>query len=215
MNSRRRATPFILLGVLALGTGLGIGLGLAEAPVSSRPAPSGAVSPSPPHSAHRPTSAPSTGSVVPVSVSAPPCTSASLQLSASAADTSSPVPLTQGAMTLLNISSASCELANAPVIELIGGSGAVLVTSASGNAEHDVIRADQAQGSDITWENWCGADLGPLSLAVILPNGAGTLSIAFGNGSTQSPTCIDRTEPSKLLVHGSGRPERPYQERSD
>ena len=34
MNLRARLTPYVLLGVLLLGTGLGIGLGLSEAPVT-------------------------------------------------------------------------------------------------------------------------------------------------------------------------------------
>ncbi len=34
MRLRARLTPYILLGVLTLGTGLGIGLGLSEAPVA-------------------------------------------------------------------------------------------------------------------------------------------------------------------------------------
>ena len=34
MKARARLTPYVLLGVLTLGTGLGIGLGLSEAPTS-------------------------------------------------------------------------------------------------------------------------------------------------------------------------------------
>jgi hypothetical protein len=34
MNLRERLVPYLLLGVLALGTGLGVGLGLSEAPVA-------------------------------------------------------------------------------------------------------------------------------------------------------------------------------------
>jgi hypothetical protein len=215
VNPTWRATPFALLAILALGSGLGIGLGLAEAPTSSRPVLSGPVIPSPPHPAHRPTSALTPGGLVPASVSAPLCTSSSLQLSASAVDTSSPVPLTQGAITLLNVSPASCELSNEAVIELIGSNGAVLVSSASGSSGHDVIQAGAVQDSDIHWENWCGADLEPFSIAVVLPNTGGTLSIAFGNGSTLSPTCIDRSKPSRLLVHGNSGPESPFLEGAD
>jgi hypothetical protein len=198
----QRVTPFALLSILVLGSALGIGLGLAQAPTSG---------PSVPSVAARPLAAPVRRSTpvtpttsIPVAVSVPPCTSQSLQLSSSALNTATPTKLTQGAITLLNVSGVACELATIPVFEVLGSAGTVVVSSMPGKVVNDLIKPGQAQAANISWENWCGTDIRPLSLSVVLPNGGGTLSIAFGNQGTLLPTCLDHSQPSALFAHGSG-----------
>jgi len=205
MSSSRRATPFALLVLLAMGSALGIGLGLAEAPTSGRSVPSGTAIPSAKPTGTR-TPAASPTSSVPISAGAPPCTSQSLQLTSSALDTNVPEKLTQGALTLLNASSAPCEFSTTPMVEVLGSTGTVLASSMSSKAVNDLIRPGQAQAANVSWENWCGANVRPFSLSVVLPNGGGTLSIPYGNAETQLPTCIDPSQPSQLIVHGSGGP---------
>lgn len=198
MNSSRRAIPFLLLALVVLGTALAIGLGLAESPVTNGTA----ERPGPPPSPHRARPSPA-----PLRTSAPPCASSSLQLAASAVDAASPVALAQGAVTLLNVSSISCELRGTPVIELVGDNGAVLVSAASAPLEDAVIGTGRSRGAEIEWRNWCGPNLAPVAVAVVLPSAGGTLALPFGDGSTRAPTCTDGSAPSMLVVHGTaGRP---------
>ena len=204
MTRLQRVTPFALLVLLALGSALGIGLGLAQAPTSGRSAPPVAArppaTPVPRGAVVPPTSSP------PVAASAPPCTNTSLQLSSGALNTDAPTKLTQGAITLLNISPSVCELATTPIFEVLGNSGTVAASSVAGKVVNDLIKPGQAQAANISWENWCGADIRPLSVSVVLPNGGGTLSIAFGNQGTLLPMCLDPSRPSDLFAHGSGGP---------
>jgi len=205
MSSLQRVTPFALLVLLAMGSALGFGLGLAEAPTSAPSVPSGTTIPSAKPTGTRTPAVPPTTSV-PAPPGAPPCTSQELQLTSSAVDTNVPEKLTQGAITLLNASSARCELSTSPVVDVLGSTGTVLASWMPSKALNDLIRSGQAQAANISWENWCGADIRPLSLSVVLPNAGGTLSITYGNAETQLPTCIDPSQPSQLIVHGSGGP---------
>ena len=195
MSSVRRVVPFALLAVLALGSALGIGLGLAEAPASHRTVPPvTTTAPSSP-GRNRTSPVPPAGAL--------PCTGQALQLSSSAVDANTPPKVTQGAITLFNASSASCLLGVTLALEVLGNTGTVLVSSRVGVVGNDLIRAGQAQGADIGWENWCGPDLRPLSLAVILPDGGGSLSVPFGDDHTPLPGCLDRSQPSQLFAHKS------------
>src|ERR1022692_4684137 len=197
----RRSIPWILIGALAIATALAIGLGLAEAPVTSRTALARPGNPSP-ESTPATSSVPSTSTTT--TISAQPCNADSLQLATSEVNTDAPSTLNQGALTLVNQSSAPCELSTTPVIEIVGSTGAVMATTAPGKVVTDLIRPGKAQGADLNWQNWCGADLRPLALHVILPNGGGVLSRPYGDVSTMLPKCMNSSLPSDLFAHGSG-----------
>jgi len=196
--------PWVLIAALAIGTALAIGLGLAEAPVPGRTALARPGGPSP-----RPTpttsSVPSPNTTTPIT--APPCNTESLQLATSELNTDAPSTLNQGALTLLNQSSAPCELSTTPVFEIVGTTGVVMATTGPGKVENVLIRPGQVQSANLNWQNWCGADLRPLALHVILPNGGGVLSSPYGNASTMLPMCTDSSLSSDLLAHGSGGPD--------
>jgi hypothetical protein len=106
-------------------------------------------------------------------------------------------------VTLTNVSAVSCGLSTTPVFELVGTAGAVVATG-SDKVVNDVARPGEAQGANLNWQNWCGPDVRPLTLVVILPNGGGTLSSPYGNSSTPLPTCVNSAAPTELFAHGSG-----------
>jgi len=195
--------PWILIGALAIATVLAIGLGLAEAPVTGRTALARPGNPSP-KSTPTTSSVPSTTTTT--TISAPPCDANSLQLATSELNTDAPSTLNQGALTLLNQSSAPCELSAIPIFEIVGTTGAVMATTSGGKVVDDLIRPGQAQSANLNWQNWCGADLRPLALHVILPNGGGVLSRPYGDASTMLPKCMDSSLASDLFAHGSGGP---------
>jgi hypothetical protein len=203
-NSKmRRYMPWILVGGLAMVTALAIGLGLAEAPVTGRTALARLGSPSP-------KATPTTGSVpitsTTTTIGAQPCNADSLQLATAEVNTDAPSTLNQGALTLLNQSPAPCELSTTPVFEIVGTTGVVMATTGPGKVVNDLIRPGHAQGANLNWQNWCGADLRPLALHVILPSGGGVLSRPYGDASTMLPKCTDSSLPSNLFAHGSGGP---------
>jgi len=186
-----------------MATALAIGLGLAEAPVAGRTALARPASTSP-----RSTSASSVPSTTTTTtINAPPCNAHSLQLATSELNTDASSTLNQGALTLLNQSSAPCELSSTPVFEIVGFTGVVMAATGPGKFISDLIRPGQAESANLNWQNWCGADLRPLELHVILPNGGGVLSSQYGNASTMLPKCTDSTLASDLLAHGSGGPD--------
>jgi hypothetical protein len=199
VRHRERLTPYVLLGVLILGTGMGIGLGLSEAPVihlAGRtkvidvPDETGSLPTAPAMGAHQ-------------------CFASSLVLVTSppnAAD--EPPQLSEGGFTLTNQSLAACELSTTPIFELVGSTGIVIASSETSNkAVNDVIQPGEAQGANLNWENWCQpADPRPLTFRVILPNGGGSVSSPYGDASTMLPTCTDSSLPTSFIPHGGGGP---------
>jgi hypothetical protein len=204
----RRLAPWILIGTLALASALGAELGLAEAPVTT-PASlanfGGLSSPSPAakRSAASPATVGTTSTTTSTTIGFGPCVARILQLTTSVVNTAAPENVDEGALTLTNVSSGTCELSTAPVFEVTGTNHTVLAATGPGKVVDDLIRPGQAQGANLAWQNWCGADLGPLMLMVILPNGGGTLSSPYGDASTILPACADRSRPDQLVATGS------------
>jgi len=203
-----RYAPWTLIGTLAMAIALGIGLGLAEAPrMNGTSSTSLGIPATRSAPVKRPTPGPSTSSPTSsTTISAQPCNANSLLLATSALDTDEPPKLSEGALTLTNESSAACELSTTPVIEFIGATGTVVATTGPGKVANDLIRSGEAQGANLNWQNWCGADLRPLTLYVVLPSGGGTLSSPYGDASTMLPKCTDPSLPPELYAHGSGGP---------
>lgn len=54
---------------------------------------------------------------------------------------------------------------------------------------------------EAVWENWCGADPGPLEVRVRLPGG-GSVTHGFNGppGAALVPGCLDATKPSSLVL---------------
>ncbi len=116
-----------------------------------------------------------------------------------------------GAVTVGNASGRACTLDGYPTIAVQDASGPLAgITQLPGPATSGpragaITLAPGAQALvRIQWRNWCTAPpSGPLSLAVTLPNGGGTLTAAgdpSGPGLGGSPRCDDQAAGSTLSV---------------
>ena len=113
----------------------------------------------------------------------------------------------EGAIALTNQSSVPCELSTASVFEILGSTGTPMAITASpqpGKVANEVINSGQALAADLVWRNWCGADLVPLKLALVLADGGGTIASPYGDASTMLPTCTGSSLPTNLSAHRSG-----------
>lgn len=190
--------PYLLLGVLALGTGLGVRLGTSEAPVRNRPLSStvnsiGVVTHETP--------------ITRPKMDGPRCSANVLAVAISPAAIATPLDLSEAQLTLTNDSSTACELSSVPIFELATPVGTVIETThPSKVVVNDVIQPGEPQGADLSWESWCGADPRPLTLRVILPNSGGTISSPYGGSSSTLPTCSDHSDTHDLYALGMGGP---------
>jgi hypothetical protein len=134
------------------------------------------------------------------------CRADALQLTTSVLNVDVAPAVNEGAVTLTNVSAVACGLLTTPVFEIVGTTGAVVATTVSNQVVNDVVRPGETQGANLNWENWCGPDVRPLTLLVVLPSGGGTLSSPYGNSSTALPACANSAVPTNLFAHGGGGP---------
>jgi Protein of unknown function (DUF4232) len=134
---RERLTPYILLGVLTLGTGLGIGLGLSEAPITHPASPSLSRVPtttvSPP-----PTSAipPATSASLPAHALLVPCSSG--QLSAKVGRVGVALGNVGVIFTFTNTSPRTCSLQGYPGVHMLDANGDPLPTEVTDGVAYTV-----------------------------------------------------------------------------
>lgn len=114
-----------------------------------------------------------------------------------------------GEIILENAGKFSCRLAGVPGIYLETTRGARILHITYGKPSTPirplVVKSRKEARLLTGWSNWCGGALGPLDLAVTLPQKSGSLVVPFNGPPNYGavPQCVNRSGESEFQI-GSG-----------
>jgi hypothetical protein len=117
---------------------------------------------------------------------------------------SAPPQLDADLLTITNESASRCEILTFPMLRLLDGVGEVIAMAPPPGQVDVMVRIPPHASAiaNLYWQNWCGTAARPITVQIVLPNRAGTLTAPFGGPGSSLPTCTDPSQASSFVAVG-------------